>query len=114
MAFFSLNPNNVPWQAASILYQPTPPIPPFPPLPPMPVPPGGPTTDTFDLSSVDTATEALIMPGADLLTSLIVASSPSHRGHVTVQCNNQKWNTLWLTAPTPTPSMATSTANPSR
>ena len=56
----------------------------------MPVPPGGHTTDLFDLSHIDTATEALIMPGADLLTNMIVASSPNHRGKVTVQCNNQK------------------------
>jgi hypothetical protein len=59
-------------------------------LPPLPTPPGGPSPETFDFTKIDTPSEALVMPGADMLTNLLIASSPSRRGKVTVECNNQK------------------------
>jgi hypothetical protein len=91
---FSPFPGNVPPMAASLLRQPMPTgfpnFPGFPPLPPLPVPPGGATVDSFDFANIDNGTSALIMPGADMLTDLFVAASPSRRAHVTVECGDQK------------------------
>jgi hypothetical protein len=58
-------------------------------LPPPPVPPGGVGPEVYDLAILDTAAEALTMPGTSMMADLIIANQPSRQGRVTVQSGCQ-------------------------